>query len=41
MNFFRIITHRSTFPDQFYGAWSQPDEANFHMSPYFGHVKFV
>ncbi|KAJ7151640.1 hypothetical protein C8R46DRAFT_1122661 [Mycena filopes] len=41
MNFFRIITAPSTFPDQFYGAWNQPDEANFHMSPYFGHITFV
>ncbi|KAK7042258.1 hypothetical protein R3P38DRAFT_2889404 [Favolaschia claudopus] len=41
MNFFRIITHPATFPDQFYGAWNQPNQANFHMSPYFGHVKFV
>ncbi|KAJ6511485.1 hypothetical protein C8R47DRAFT_736264 [Mycena vitilis] len=41
MNFFRIITHPATFPAQFYGAWNQPDEANFHMSPYFGNVHFV
>jgi hypothetical protein len=41
MNFFRIITAPSTFPAQFYGAWSQPDEANFHMTPYFGFVHFV
>ncbi|KAJ7745771.1 hypothetical protein B0H16DRAFT_1321504 [Mycena metata] len=41
MNFFRIITAPSTFPAQFYGAWSQPDEANFHMTPYFGHITFV
>ncbi|KAJ7149761.1 hypothetical protein C8R43DRAFT_1087128 [Mycena crocata] len=41
MNFFRIITKPSTFPDQFYGAWNQPSEANFHMSPFFGNVKFV
>ncbi|KAF8178143.1 hypothetical protein K438DRAFT_1978110 [Mycena galopus ATCC 62051] len=41
MNFFRIITAPSTFPAQFYGAWNQPDEANFHMTPYFGHITFV
>ncbi|KAJ7075647.1 hypothetical protein B0H15DRAFT_866188 [Mycena belliarum] len=41
MNFFRIVTAPATFPDQFYGAWSRPNAPNFHMSPYFGNVKFV
>ncbi|KAJ7146521.1 hypothetical protein C8R44DRAFT_827232 [Mycena epipterygia] len=41
MNFFRIITAPSTFPAQFYGAWNQPNEPNFHMTPFFGNVNFV
>ncbi|KAJ6520629.1 hypothetical protein DFH09DRAFT_1194051 [Mycena vulgaris] len=41
MNFFRIITAPSTFPAQFLGAWNQPNEANFHMTPFFGNVAFV
>ncbi|KAF7324827.1 Carbohydrate-binding domain, family 9-like, subgroup [Mycena kentingensis (nom. inval.)] len=41
MNFFRIITSPKSFPDQFYGAWNPPSEANFHMTPFFGNVQFV
>ncbi|OKL55828.1 hypothetical protein UA08_08817 [Talaromyces atroroseus] len=41
MNFFRTITSPSTYPNQTLGAWSPTDEANFHMSPYFGKVTFV
>jgi hypothetical protein len=41
MNFFRTITSPSTYPNQTLGAWSPTDEANFHMSPYFGNVTFV
>ncbi|KAJ7628866.1 hypothetical protein FB45DRAFT_794799 [Roridomyces roridus] len=44
MNFFRIITAPSTFPDQFYGAWSPTPGspgANFHQTPEFGHITFV
>ncbi|KAH8690247.1 hypothetical protein BGW36DRAFT_390443 [Talaromyces proteolyticus] len=41
MNFFRTITSPSTYPNQTLGAWSPPDQASFHMSPYFGHVVFV
>ncbi|KAJ7473071.1 hypothetical protein B0H11DRAFT_1811233 [Mycena galericulata] len=42
MNFFRIVTAPSTFPDQFYGAWNPtPGPANFHQSPEFGHITFV
>ncbi|PSR88691.1 hypothetical protein BD289DRAFT_366752 [Coniella lustricola] len=41
MNFFRTVTSAETFPNQTYGAWSPPDEVNFHMTPYFGHVTFV
>lgn len=41
MNFFRTVTNSSDFPDQFLGAWSVPNEPHFHITPYFGHVKFV
>lgn len=41
MNFFRTITGPTTFPNQTYGGWSVPDEANFHMTPYFGEITFV
>lgn len=41
MNFFRTVTSASTFPTQLYGAWSAPNETNFHMTPFFGHVFFV
>ncbi|TPX16902.1 uncharacterized protein E0L32_003464 [Thyridium curvatum] len=41
MNFFRIVTSPEIFPDQILAAWSPTDQANFHMSPFFGHVKFV
>lgn len=41
MNFFRTITSPSTYPNQTLGAWSPPDEASFHMTPYFGNVVFV
>ncbi|KAK7416668.1 hypothetical protein QQZ08_011903 [Neonectria magnoliae] len=41
MNFFRTITSPSTYPDQVLGAWSSPDKASFHISKYFGSVRFV
>lgn len=41
MNFFRTTTSAAALPAQGYGAWSPPDEINFHMTPYFGHVRFV
>lgn len=41
MNFFRTITGPTTYPNQTYGGWSVPDEANFHMTPYFGEITFV
>ena len=41
MNFFRTITSPSTYPNQTLGAWSPPDAANFHITPYMGHVTFV
>lgn len=41
MNFFRTVTGPDTFPNQTYGGWSVPDEANFHMTPYFGEVAFI
>ncbi|KAI9150207.1 Extracellular protein [Paramyrothecium foliicola] len=40
-NFFRTVTGPDTFPEQELGAWSVPDEASFHKTPFFGHVKFV
>ncbi|KAI0019481.1 hypothetical protein F4780DRAFT_447740 [Xylariomycetidae sp. FL0641] len=41
MNFFRTVTSPDTFPDQGLGAWSPPDQASFHMTPFFGHVSFI
>ncbi|EEU38858.1 uncharacterized protein NECHADRAFT_45731 [Fusarium vanettenii 77-13-4] len=41
MNFFRTVTSPSTFPDQELGAWSSPNKASFHITKYFGNVKFV
>ncbi|KAH7106844.1 hypothetical protein BKA62DRAFT_611587 [Auriculariales sp. MPI-PUGE-AT-0066] len=41
MNFFRTTTSPETFPDQGLGAWSPPDAASFHMTPFFGNVIFV
>lgn len=41
MNFFRTITSPSLYPNQTLGAWSPPDQASFHMTPFFGHVVFV
>ncbi|KAK9771009.1 hypothetical protein AB5N19_01766 [Seiridium cardinale] len=40
MNFFRIIVSEDTYPNQTLGSWSPPDEASFHMTPFFGHVTF-
>lgn len=41
MNFFRTITAPDTFPAQRLGAWNPPSQANFHMTPFFGRVRFV
>ncbi|KAI0131548.1 hypothetical protein F4814DRAFT_406450 [Daldinia grandis] len=41
MNFFRTVVSPDTFPDQLLGAWSPTNESNFHMTPFFGHVKFI
>ena len=41
MNFFRTVVSPDTFPDQFLGAWSVPNKASFHISKYFGNVRFV
>jgi hypothetical protein len=41
MNFFRTITSPSTYPNQTLGGWSPPNQASFHMTPYFGYVTFV
>ncbi|CAK4006893.1 domon-like type 9 carbohydrate-binding module domain [Lecanosticta acicola] len=41
MNFFRTVVAPSQFPNQTLGAWSPTDEANFHMTPFFGRVAFV
>ncbi len=41
MNFFRTVVSPTTFPNQTLGAWSPPDAASFHKTPFFGHVHFV
>ncbi|EOO03168.1 hypothetical protein UCRPA7_1338 [Phaeoacremonium minimum UCRPA7] len=41
MNFFRTVTNETLYPDQLLGAWSPPNQASFHMTPYFGRVTFV
>jgi hypothetical protein len=41
MNFFRTVVSPESFPDQGLGAWSPPDVASFHISKFFGHVKFI
>lgn len=41
MNFFRIVESAESYPNQTLGAWNPPDQANFHMTPFFGDVKFV
>lgn len=41
MQFLRTVTNPELFPDQELGAWNPPDEANFHITPKFGHLKFV
>ena len=41
MNFFRTITNATMYPNQTLGAWSPPNQASFHITPYFGHVTFV
>ena len=41
MNFFRTVTDEGLYPDQKLGGWSVPDRASFHMTPFFGHVRFV
>jgi hypothetical protein len=41
MNFFRTVVDAKTFPDQLLGAWSVPDAASFHKTPFFGHIAFV
>lgn len=41
MQFLRTITSPDTYPDQELGAWSPPDEANFHITKYMGHAVFV
>lgn len=40
-NFFRTVTGPDTYPDQQLGAWSPPDAASFHKTPFFGNVNFV
>jgi hypothetical protein len=40
MNFFRTVVSPDSFPNQTLGAWSPPDQASFHMTPFFGHVHF-
>ncbi|KAI1933114.1 hypothetical protein LOZ65_000323 [Ophidiomyces ophidiicola] len=41
MNFFRTVTSPETLPNQQLGAWSSPDKANFHITPFFGDVHLV
>ncbi|KAI9744416.1 MAG: hypothetical protein M1818_001945 [Claussenomyces sp. TS43310] len=41
MNFFRTITDATIYPNQTLGAWSPPNKASFHITPYFGRVTFV
>ncbi|KAK8069215.1 hypothetical protein PG994_005831 [Apiospora phragmitis] len=41
MNFFRTVVAPETFPNQTLGAWSFPDKASFHITPFFGHVEFI
>ena len=41
MNFFRTVVGPNTYPNQELGAWSSPNKASFHITPYFGRVKFV
>jgi hypothetical protein len=40
MNFFRIVESAQSFPNQTLGSWSPVPEANFHMTPYLGRVRF-
>ncbi|KAK8044851.1 hypothetical protein PG993_004875 [Apiospora rasikravindrae] len=41
MNFFRTVVAQDTFPNQTLGAWSSPNKASFHITPFFGHVEFI
>ena len=41
MNFFRTIVSPDTFPAQGLGSWSPPDKASFHITKFFGHVRFI
>ncbi|KAL2213308.1 hypothetical protein CC79DRAFT_1327168 [Sarocladium strictum] len=41
MQFLRTVTSPETYPDQELGAWNPPDIASFHITPKFGHLKFV
>ena len=41
MNFLRTVTSPKMYPDQELGAWSPPNEANFHITSKFGRVVFV
>lgn len=41
MNFFRTVTSAAMNGSQDLGAWNPPNQASFHMSPYFGKVKFI
>ncbi|KAF4120419.1 hypothetical protein GMORB2_3220 [Geosmithia morbida] len=41
MQFLRTITSPDTYPGQELGAWSPPNEANFHITKYMGHAVFI
>ncbi|KAL6798031.1 hypothetical protein J3E68DRAFT_398854 [Trichoderma sp. SZMC 28012] len=41
MNFFRTVVSPEIYPNQTLGGWSPPDQASFHITKFFGHVKFI
>ncbi|PHH92610.1 hypothetical protein CDD83_6537 [Cordyceps sp. RAO-2017] len=41
MNFFRTVVGPESWPKQRLGGWSPPNLAEFHMTQFFGRVKFL
>ncbi|EGR44649.1 hypothetical protein MKX07_005212 [Trichoderma sp. CBMAI-0711] len=41
MNFFRTVVSPEIYPNQILGGWGVPDQASFHITKYFGKVKFI
>ena len=41
MNFFRTVVSEEIYPNQILGGWGVPDQASFHITKYFGKVKFI